>query len=184
MSSSSSSATAAVCFFLFLSDPIITPEIFAQSIVDDYGLAPSYHATITKAIQDQLSDYKAHSNTFGEDGLLNSPVEDIVETGKLENDETVWWDIWRKQVRSDVSYKQIGGPVEGGRSRKRRKVVKDEVVEAPGILKQSLSQASTDAPMSVDDFEEDESKMNEELRILIKVRWYSGICIVLGVACF
>lgn len=149
-------------------DPIITPEIFAQSIVDDYALAPSYHATITKTIQDQLSDYKAHSNTFGEDGLLNSPVEDLIENGKLDDEEAVWWEAWRKQVRSEVGYKQIGG--EEGRSRKRRKVVKDEAIEAPEILKQSISAASTDAPMSVDDFEEDESKMNEELRILIKVR--------------
>lgn len=159
------------CLFIYFvspfSDPIITPEIFAQSIVDDYSLAPSFHTTITKAIQDQLSDYKAHLNTFGEDGLLHSPIEDVVENGKLDDEEAVWWEGWRKQVRSDVSYKQIGGGE--GRSRKRRKVVKEEAVEAPEIIKQSISAASTDAPMSVDDFEEDESKMNEELRILIKV---------------
>ncbi|EGO01043.1 hypothetical protein SERLA73DRAFT_29048, partial [Serpula lacrymans var. lacrymans S7.3] len=50
-----------------LNDPIVTPEAFAQSIVDDYALAPSYHTTITKAIQDQLSDYKAHTTSFDGD---------------------------------------------------------------------------------------------------------------------
>ena len=58
------------------SDPIITPEIFAQSIVDDYSLSQNYHPIITKSIQDQLSDYKAHSLAFGDDNsALNSPTD-------------------------------------------------------------------------------------------------------------
>ena len=63
------SICATLCLDAVL-DPIITPELFAQSVVDDYQLAPSYHAIITKSIQEQLSDYKAHSATFGEDGVM------------------------------------------------------------------------------------------------------------------
>jgi len=35
------------CFhkLMAVKDPVITPEIFAQSLVDDYALAPSYLST-------------------------------------------------------------------------------------------------------------------------------------------
>ncbi|KAH7928851.1 SNF5-domain-containing protein [Leucogyrophana mollusca] len=49
-----------------LNDPVITPELFAQSVVEDYALAPSYHSVITKSIQEQLSDYKAHATSVEE----------------------------------------------------------------------------------------------------------------------
>ncbi|KAH8103647.1 hypothetical protein DFH11DRAFT_1520957, partial [Phellopilus nigrolimitatus] len=38
-----------------LNDPFITPEVFALSVIDDYGLSSSYHATITKSKQEQLA---------------------------------------------------------------------------------------------------------------------------------
>lgn len=34
--------------------------MFAQTLVEDYALAPMYHSVITKSIQEQLSDFKAH----------------------------------------------------------------------------------------------------------------------------
>ncbi|KAF9224771.1 SNF5-domain-containing protein [Gyrodon lividus] len=43
-----------------LNDPVITPEMFAQTLIEDYALAPSYHSVVTKSIQEQLSDFKAH----------------------------------------------------------------------------------------------------------------------------
>ncbi|KAI0768187.1 hypothetical protein BD413DRAFT_614533 [Trametes elegans] len=143
-----------------LNDPIVTPEIFAQSIVDDYALASSYLAVITKSIQEQLSDYKAHSATFGEDGVMID--EEEVLNGKLTPEELVWWEAWRKRVRSKALYKMSAPP--DTRSRKRRKVVKDEV-DRPD----ALTGPAGDAPMAVDDFEEDENLMNEEMRILIKL---------------
>ena len=45
-------------------DPIVTPEAFATSIIDDYGLPQSYHSTISKSIEEQLSDHKLHSATL------------------------------------------------------------------------------------------------------------------------
>ncbi|KAI8990720.1 hypothetical protein BD414DRAFT_413161 [Trametes punicea] len=141
-----------------LSDPIITPEIFAQSIVDDYGLAPSYHAVITKSIQEQLSDYKAHSATFGDDGVMIEEEEEVIR-GKITEEEAAWWEAWRKRVRSKALYKMTAPPE--NRSRKRRKVVKEEPTERPDV--------AGDAPMTVDDFDEDESLMHEEMRILVKL---------------
>ncbi|KAI0664168.1 hypothetical protein C8Q70DRAFT_945855 [Cubamyces menziesii] len=145
-----------------LLDPIITPEIFAQSVVDDYGLAPSYHAVITKSIQEQLSDYKAHSATFGEDGVMIDEEEEVVR-GKIADEDAPWWEAWRKRVRSKALYK-IAAPPEI-RSRKRRKVVKEETAERPD----ALAGPAGDVPMAVDDFEEDENLMHEEMRILVKL---------------
>ena len=141
----------------------MTPEIFAQSVVDDYGLASSYHQIITKSIQEQLSDYKAHSATFGEDGVMIDDAEDILH-GRIEaSDEQIWWQAWRKRVRSRALYKLPDPPAaETTRQRKRRKVVKEESVVPSG--------PGADAPMAVDDFEEDENLMHEEMRILVKVR--------------
>ncbi len=135
-------------------------------MVDDYGLNASYHATITKSIQEQLSDYKAHSATFGEDGVMLES-EDIL-CGRFSEEETAWWEAWRKRVRSKALYKLPSPPAEVVRSRKKRKVVKDETVERPDAL--AAPNAKDDAPMTVDDFEEDENLMHEEMRILVKVR--------------
>ncbi|KAG1819278.1 uncharacterized protein BJ212DRAFT_1218784, partial [Suillus subaureus] len=43
-----------------LNDPVITPEHFAQTLIEDYALPHSYQGVITRAIQEQLSDFKAH----------------------------------------------------------------------------------------------------------------------------
>ena len=148
---------------VFCLDPIITPEIFAQSVVDDYSLAPSYHAVITKSIQEQLSDYKAHSATFGEDGVMIEDSQDITN-GKISKEDTPWWEAWQKWVRSEALYRLLNPP--DPRNRKRRKVVKDDSVEQPNGI-------SGDAPMTVDDFDEDENLMHEEMRILVKVcSWF------------
>ncbi|TFY56219.1 hypothetical protein EVJ58_g7775 [Rhodofomes roseus] len=133
-----------------LNDPVITPEIFAQSVVEDYNLPPSYHSVITKVIQDQLSDYKAHSATFGEDGVFVSSDTEDIQSGAFDDEEAEWWESWRKTTYAVA---------------KRRKLVKEEVVDTPTLATVS----STEVPMSVDDFDEDEDSMQEELRILIKL---------------
>jgi SWI/SNF-related matrix-associated actin-dependent regulator of chromatin subfamily B protein 1 len=64
-----------------LADPIVTPAAFAQSMVEDYALAPSYHSVIIKTIQDKLSDFKAYSANYdgeseGDELLSPSPSTD------------------------------------------------------------------------------------------------------------
>ena len=130
--------------------------------MDDYSLASTYHQVITKSIQEQLSDYKAHSATFGEDGVMIDETEDVL-CGKISTEDRAWWQAWRKRVRSRALYKLPDPPAaETTRQRKRRKVVKEESVVPSG--------PGADAPMAVDDFEEDENLMHEEMRILVKVR--------------
>lgn len=129
--------------------------------MDDYSLAPSYHAVITKTIQDQLSDFKAHSATFGEDGF-----DDAVLRGQLTEEEEMWWDAWQSHVKNDALLRRWEARPEG-RTRKRRKIVKDEDEESQKVP----AALNLDTYMSVDEFEEDENKMLEEMRILIKVCW-------------
>jgi hypothetical protein len=45
-------------------------------------LAPVYHAAITKSIQEQLSDLKAHSTSYDGDGE-DIAMDDTPENGKL-----------------------------------------------------------------------------------------------------
>lgn len=151
-------------------DPIITPEIFAQSIVDDYALSPNYVAMITRAIQDQLSDYKAHSTALLDNGEVVNVDDDVVVKGALEGEDDEWWKAWRTGVRS-AGFAKLASEREAPRSRKRRKVVKDEETENQGVAQPLLTK---EQPMSLDDFEEDESLAVEEMRILIKVRWTCG----------
>ena len=73
------------------------------------------------------------------------------------------------EARTVEGYVQAANPPDP-RTRKRRKVVKDETVEQPN----ALVPPSGDVPMTVDDFEEDENLMHEEMRILVKVRLLSS----------
>lgn len=150
--------------FYFVSlDPIITPEVFAQTIVDDYSLPPSYHTVITKAIQDQLSDFKAHSTTFGEDGVSTLSSDVDIAKGMLEGEEATWWEAWKKRARSETGF-EIGK----ARGKKKRKTGKDKD-EVDRHALDVIPPGTTDLPMTVDEFEEDESLMQEEMRIMIKV---------------
>ncbi|KAK0236295.1 hypothetical protein EDD85DRAFT_771720 [Armillaria nabsnona] len=130
-----------------LNDPVITPENFAQSVVEDYNLSSSYHSVIVKSIQDQLSDFKAHSTNYdGEGGDYVADDESgAPETGKLDEDSALWWRKWRKRVRKDYT---TDGAEKG---RKRRKVVEDEQL------------------MGVEDLNMDENEMHDDMRIVIKL---------------
>lgn len=78
-----------------LNDPVITPEMFAQSVVDDYSLPQSCVSTITKAIQEQLSDFKAHTiESVDDDGFFGTaPARSA--------DDDIWWERWRNGLRTE-----------------------------------------------------------------------------------
>lgn len=142
-------------YFFKLVDPVITPEIFAQTIVEDYNLSPTYHSVIVKSIQDQLSDYKAHSSNYdGEGGEFSSAV-DTVQTGNVGGDNAAWWESWRKRLRTEYGFTRSGKRgVSANKSRKNRKMTKGEEM---------------DSIMTEEDLDADESSMHEDMRILIKV---------------
>ncbi|PFH53423.1 hypothetical protein AMATHDRAFT_1089 [Amanita thiersii Skay4041] len=150
-------------FIWNLNDPIVTPEHFAQTLVEDYNLAPSYHATITKSIQDQLSDFKAHSVNYDVDEGdqrvvdLDGVSEDVVMKGRLDDESNAWWESWRKRLRTE-SFKTE----HPSKPQKRRKAK-----DAAASIRSTKDMK--DRPMSVDDFEFDEQTLHEEMRILIRL---------------
>ena len=104
---------------------------------------------IVKSIQDQLSDFQAHTTELVPDDDAESLLR-----GRLDEHERAWWDKWRKELPS-IAKRPKELLVTG---RKRRKVeASPKVVRNP------------DAPATVADIEIDEKEQQEEMRILIRV---------------
>jgi len=122
--------------------------MFAQSVVDDYSLPQSSVLTITKAIQEQLSDFKAHTlESADNDGFFGTaPARSA--------DDDIWWERWRNGLRTE----------NGTVRRKRRK-------SNPGPSEPTTSYIkpeSGDRPAA--DQDQDDNSM-EEMRILVKVSY-------------
>ena len=152
-----------VILILFV-DPVVTPEAFAQSLVEDYNLAPSYHSQIVKIIQDQLLDFKANSPKFHDEEFVGD-VE--IVTGNLEDArDAKWWEGWRKRV-----WAQNEGE---GRKRKKRKVVDEDVDMADD------EGEGYDQPQSVEELVRqcDENQMEDDMRILVKVSFLYMISLI------
>ncbi|KAF8639180.1 hypothetical protein AX17_001667 [Amanita inopinata Kibby_2008] len=148
-----------------LNDPLITPEHFAQTLVEDYNLSSSYHTIITKSIQDQLSDFKAHSVNYETDEggaaivYMDGISEEDVMRGRLDDENGVWWELWRRSLRAE--YLKVSKHGTAGRARKKRKAISDGMVVESQRLKEK--------PMAIDEFELDEQALHEDMRILIKL---------------
>ncbi|KAF4612776.1 hypothetical protein D9613_011708 [Agrocybe pediades] len=116
-----------------LNDPVVTPEAFAQSLVEDYNLAPSFHNIIVKSIQDQLSDFRNHSGLY-DDGSHN--YNKAIIRGAIDNDDAKWWEAWRRRVEKTRQVAEDGAlssdEEAGGAMRKkstRRKAKKAKATE-------------------------------------------------------
>lgn len=189
-------------------DPVITPEMFAQTLVEDYALSPTYHSVITKLIQEQLSDFKAHvasietdwkppaieiphSEGVGAEEQDDSDVEImhhpqqrapdrnddaphvhgedddvIVGRGTLDEETVQWWESWRKRAKKEMPTRIVST-----NRRKKRKISAkiEDADEASGSNGNGKERART-----VDEFEVDEKKVHEDLRIVIKVGLHRG----------
>lgn len=185
-------------------DPVITPEMFAQTLVEDYALPPTYHSMISKSIQEQLSDFKAHIASIDTDWKppaieipqsegptaedqddsdveiehhlqrppldrdvdmprINKEDDDVVTgRGTLDEDTVSWWESWRKRAKKEVPVRILST-----NRRKKRKI--SAKIESPEVASGSNGKTK-ERPRTVDEFQVDEKKVFEDLRILIKVR--------------
>lgn len=156
----------------------MTPEHFAQTVVEDYNLPASYHNVITKSIQDQLSDFRAHSGQYDGDGDIASPIlvnlglggggEDTLRKGILEGDEDRWWAEWRKRLL--VIEESAAKGAKKGKGRKRKAVddgAEGDVEDAGDGCDDDGWLMNWDKPEAVE--EVDEQAMHEDMRILVKV---------------
>jgi SWI/SNF-related matrix-associated actin-dependent regulator of chromatin subfamily B protein 1 len=139
-------------------DPVITPEMFAQTIVDDYGLAQNFHSVITKAIQDQLSDFQAHSHLTSGDGTDEKAA--FVRKGTFAEEDAKWWKQWRAGAPDRARAARGASP------RKRRKVdikLERNIEDGVGAI------ALDEEPLNLDGFEFDEGTAEDDMRIVIRV---------------
>lgn len=184
-------------FLWNLNDPVITPEMFAQTLVEDYSLSPTYHGVIVKTIQEQLSDFKAHmvdmdwkpsasaveispsdesrieepEVTRIEEQNTHEPVDDVTQKADVQDDSAVimrgtmdeeeirWWESWQKRCTKHPPARTIMLK----NRRKKRKVVVDSSPSAKPAANDDSK------PRTPNEFEIDENKVHEDLRILIKL---------------
>ena len=124
--------------------------MFAQSVIEDYSLPQSSVSTITKAIQEQLSDFKAHTiESVDDDGFFGAaPTRSA--------DDDIWWERWRNGLRAEngtVRRKKKNASSRPGPSDPTTSYIKPEPVERPAA-----------------DQDQDDNSM-EEMRILVKVSY-------------
>lgn len=193
-------------------DPVITPEMFAQTLVEDYSLSPTYHSVIVKTIQEQLSDFKAHmvdmdwkpsasaveispsdesrieepEVTRIEEQNTHEPVDDVTQKADVQDDSAVimrgtmdeeeirWWESWQKRCTKHPPARTI---MLKNRRKKRKVVVNSSPSAKPAANDDSK-------PRTPNEFEIDENKVHEDLRILIKVRFVRRVCCTYFVCSF
>ena len=130
------------------------PEEFAQTLIEDYNLPMNYHGTIVKSIQDQLSDYRAHSSKYdGDTWDIVGKEKDTIGAGKLDEESAAFWENWRNRLRNDRA--------ERVKARKRRKIAQEDDIEPPKSLE--------DIPVNM-------KTLRDDTRIAIRVRVPAIFC--------
>jgi SWI/SNF-related matrix-associated actin-dependent regulator of chromatin subfamily B protein 1 len=140
-------------------DPIMTPENFTRSVVDDYALPTSFHSVIVKSIHDQLSDFRAHFPEEDEHDGKN--VHDAVRCmERMDESDKAWWESWRARSRRK------------GRGKRKRVSILGKAGEE-GDADVDGEGDDDEKPCVVEVLEVDEKTVQEDMRILIKVGCFS-----------
>jgi hypothetical protein len=129
--------------------------------VDDYALAPSYHAVITRSIQEQLSDYRAHAADDSTTTIITATATAGTSSsivGSHDEEDTRWWAAWRKKQARDMAAEAAAAleteaeqdtPSTSGkrRSKKRRKVARNSFPAAAAKKLKEKEDGGTEADM-------------------------------------
>jgi SWI/SNF-related matrix-associated actin-dependent regulator of chromatin subfamily B protein 1 len=105
---------------------VVTPDIFAQSLVEDYNLSSNDHHIITKSIQEQLADFHGQAFTPADNAHSTSDNRNEMHeetrgtlNGALDASEGRWWAKWRKKVKREARRAvEEADSLKGGRRRK------------------------------------------------------------------
>jgi len=121
---------------------VVTPEIFAQSLVEDYNLSSNDHHVITKSIQEQLADFHGQAftpadNVHSTSDNLNEMHEETRGTlnGSLDESERRWWAKWRKKLKREARRAVEEADALKGSRRRKSGVNKREGVKQNGGLR-------------------------------------------------
>ena len=142
----------------------MTPENFAQSVVDDYALPTSFHSVIVKSIHDQLSDFRAHFPEEDEHDDGKDVHDGVTCIGRMDEADKAWWESWRARLRRK------------GRGKKRRVSILGKAGEE-GDADADGEGDDDEKPCVVEVLEVDEKTVQEDMQILIKVGFlFDEIC--------
>ncbi|KAG9028270.1 SWI/SNF chromatin-remodeling complex subunit [Tulasnella sp. JGI-2019a] len=131
-----------------LNDPVVTPEKFAATTCEDFGLPSQVASMITKQIQEQLTDYKTSDmQRPAELDMIDGISDDHALRGELEETDATFWEKWRQRLHSGVEIHDQALAVNNA-------VVKDE---------------EFDQPMDVSMLQQVKIKKDLELRVMIKL---------------
>jgi SWI/SNF-related matrix-associated actin-dependent regulator of chromatin subfamily B protein 1 len=138
-----------------MADPLVKPEVFIQTLVDDFKLPPPFRQKILNSMTDQIAEHTS---------LLEVSTKHAVSDGQrlkgsLEEEDQDWWEKFREASKETGKKKKGKG-----------KAVKGEVREG--------EQAKT-----VRGFEVSGQGGHEDMRIVIKVRFISLFLAILALFC-
>ena len=135
-------------------DPVITPEIFAQSLVDDYNLSSNYHNVIAKSIQEQLADFHGQSFSLTDpDGVHEERRATL--NGALNESEARWWAKWRRKVKKEARRALEEADVLKGERRRKSGLNKREGTRQHGGLRKRRKTAAGEVKKEAKDNDTD-----------------------------
>jgi SWI/SNF-related matrix-associated actin-dependent regulator of chromatin subfamily B protein 1 len=120
-----------------------------------------------KSIQEQISDYKAHSPDYDpESGELLIAEVSVPQRGLFDDKDASWWESWRKQLMSDyISGKQL----------KRAGKVKKKKSGLSRLQNASEGALEEDQPLGVGQIKLNQRTLVEDMRVIIKVPFPSHV---------
>ncbi|KZT43362.1 SNF5-domain-containing protein [Sistotremastrum suecicum HHB10207 ss-3] len=144
-----------------LNDPSITPEIYAQSIVDDFALPSQFVSLAARLIGEQLSDFKSHTLDDALPFVSSANGEGDFVHGALGEEDVEWWEGWRKRLRTEDGFVKIG------KSGRKKKIMNGN--ESDKEILPELDEVGGEDRMNVDTATESDAGVDHELRVLIKL---------------
>lgn len=159
-------------FFLVIKDHVVTPDAFARMTCEDLELPSHFAAQFSAQIRTQLADFANHKRDFPSSSSHSFPkpkdeTKSKKARGRLDGMEERWWASWRKTLEEEEDEVMVfdAQPVD---------VFSDEVLQLDRQQQQQRRRQAADddlgEPMDVDALPAMTSSVDEDLRILIKVR--------------
>lgn len=145
-------------------DPVATAERFAQLTIEDFQLPAPMATLITKQIQEQLTEHKAVDLPDAMNIVVDK--EEIFQ-GKLEDGDDVWWEGWRKRLRTGNEGQFVRRGQSDDEGELKRK-------STPPPVKLEIEDEDAFKPIDVSSLPPPpDLKNNPEIRVMIKVVWDS-----------
>jgi hypothetical protein len=151
----------------------VTPEMFVQTTCEDLQLPSQFNAMFLLQLKQQILDFQTHT-------VNTDPSSDCVRiSGTLDEEADVWWERWRKKLRTEDGFVGIGDcQTDVDESRRKLVVEIPEPSEHAGVeMNTDIQPTPVDTETPLETIPGDPNshpppasqRLNYEMRILIKV---------------